>query len=311
MLPFHLVYHEQYDLNLGPHVFPSQKFRMIHDRLLAEGFAAPEDFVAPEAATDEDLLRVHGHGWIERLKTGTLSHQELLQLEIPYSPEMVQAFCLAAGGTTLAARLALDEGVSYNVGGGFHHAFPDHGEGFCAINDIAVGIRKLQREAKITRAMVVDCDVHHGNGTAAIFAGDPTVFTLSIHQYNNYPAWKPPSTVDVHLTDGTGDEEYLDRLSTAYRFPLSEFQPQLVVYVAGADPYCQDQLGGLALTLEGLKQRDRIVIETALRHGAAVAVVLAGGYAARIEDTVTIHSNTARVANDALTAAGWPSRKTN
>lgn len=311
MLPFHLVYHELYDLNLGPHVFPSQKFRMIHDRLLAEGFAGPEDFVAPEAATDEDLLLVHGHGWIERLKTGTLSHQELLQLEIPYSPEMVQAFCLAAGGTTLAARLALDEGVSYNVGGGFHHAFPDHGEGFCAINDIAVGIRKLQREGKITRAMVVDCDVHHGNGTAAVFANDPTVFTLSVHQYNNYPAWKPPSTVDVNLTDGTGDDEYLDRLSTAYRFPLSEFQPQLVVYVAGADPYCQDQLGGLALTLEGLKQRDRIVIETALRQGAAVAVVLAGGYAARIEDTVTIHSNTARVANDALAAAGWPSREIN
>jgi acetoin utilization deacetylase AcuC-like enzyme len=222
---------------------------------------------------------------------------------------MVQAFCLAAGGTTLAARLALDEGVSYNVGGGFHHAFPDHGEGFCAINDIAVGIRKLQREGKITRAMVVDCDVHHGNGTAAIFANDPTVFSLSVHQYNNYPAWKPPSTVDVHLSDGTGDEEYLDRLSAAYRFPLSEFHPELVVYVAGADPYGQDQLGGLALTLKGLQQRDRIVIETALRQGAAVAVVLAGGYAARIEDTVTIHSNTARVANDALMAAGWPSRK--
>jgi len=305
MLPFHLVYHEGYDLNLGSHVFPSQKFRLIRERLLAEGFATSEDFVAPEPAPDEDLLLVHERGWIQRLKTGTLSYEEILQLEIPYSPEMARAFCLAAGGTTLAARLALDEGVAYNVGGGFHHAFPDHGEGFCAINDIAVGIRKLQREGKITRAMVVDCDNHHGNGTAAIFAGDPTVFTLSIHQYNNYPSQKPPSSVDVHLSDGVNDEEYLERLSAAYRFPLHGFHPELLVYVAGADPFREDQLGGLSLTLEGLKRRDRLVIETALREGTAVAIVLAGGYAVHLEDTVTIHANTAKVAKEALEAAGW------
>ena len=305
MLPFHLVYHEGYDLNLGSHVFPSQKFRLIRERLLAEGFAAPEDFVAPEPAPDEDLLLVHERGWIQRLKTGKLSYEEILQLEIPYSPEMARAFCLAAGGTTLAARLALQQGVAYNVGGGFHHAFPDHGEGFCAINDIAVGIRTLQREGKITRAMVVDCDNHHGNGTAAIFAGDPTVFTLSIHQYNNYPAQKPPSTVDVHLSDGVNDEEYLERLSTAYRFPLHGFHPDLLVYVAGADPFHEDQLGGLSLTLEGLKRRDRLVIETALREGTAVAIVLAGGYAVHLEDTITIHANTAKVAKEALEAAGW------
>ena len=309
MLPFHLVYHEGYDLNLGQHVFPSQKFRLIRERLLEEGFAAPDDFVTPEPGADEDLLLVHERGWIERLKTGKLSYEEILELEIPYSPEMVRAFWLAAGGTTLAGRLALDEGVGFNVGGGFHHAFPGHGEGFCAINDIAVGIRKLQREGRIARAMVVDCDVHHGNGTAAIFAGDPSVFTLSIHQYNNYPARKPPSSVDVHLSDGVGDHEYLERLSTAYRFPIGGFRPDLVVYVAGADPYCEDQLGGLALTLEGLKQRDRLVIETALSEGAAVAVVLAGGYAVRVEDTVTIHSNTAKVAKRALETVGWKKRQ--
>src|SRR5437773_8663809 len=200
LLPFKLVYHEGYDLNLGPHVFPSQKFRLIKERLLADGFAAPEDFVSPEPASNDDLLLVHERGWIQRLKNGTLSQEEILQLEIPYSPEMSRAFWLAAGGTTLAARLALDEGVSFNVGGGFHHAFPDHGEGFCAINDIAVAIRKMQHDGKIHRAMVVDCDVHHGNGTAAIFAGDPAVFTLSIHQYNNYPVRKPPSTVDRKST---------------------------------------------------------------------------------------------------------------
>jgi acetoin utilization deacetylase AcuC-like enzyme len=305
MLPFHLVYHEGYDLNLGRHVFPSQKFRLVREHLLAEGFAAPEDFVAPEPAPDEDLLLVHERGWIQRLKTGRLAYEEILQLEIPYSPEMARAFCLAAGGTTLAARLALDQGVGYNIGGGFHHAFPDHGEGFCAINDIAVGIRTLQRERKITRAMVVDCDNHHGNGTAAIFAGDPTVFTLSIHQYNNYPARKPPSSVDIHLSDGVSDEEYLERLSAAYRFPLHGFHPELLVYVAGADPFYEDQLGGLSLTLEGLKRRDRLVIETALREGTAVAIVLAGGYAVHLEDTVTIHTNTAKVAKEALEAAGW------
>lgn len=305
MLPFHLVYHEGYDLHLGSHVFPSQKFRLIRERLLADGFAAPEDFATPEPASDEDLLRVHERGWVERLRTGTLRYEEILQLEIPYSPEMVRAFWLAAGGTALACKLALAEGVSFNIGGGFHHAFPDHGEGFCAINDIAVGIRKLQHEGKITRAMVVDCDVHHGNGTAAIFAGDSSVFTLSIHQFNNYPARKPASTVDVHLGDGVGDDEYLERLSAAYRFPIAGFHPDLLVYVAGADPYCEDQLGGINLTLEGLMRRDRLVIESALREGAAVAIVLAGGYAERVEDTVTIHANTAKVAKEALEAVGW------
>jgi len=305
MLPFHLVYHEGYDLHLGDHVFPSQKFRLIRERLLAEKFAAPEDFIAPEPASDEDLLLVHESGWVQRLKTGTLTYEEILQLEIPYSPEMVRAFWLAAGGTTAAARMALEEGVSFNIGGGFHHAFPDHGEGFCAINDIAVGIRKMQREGKIKRAMVVDCDVHHGNGTAGIFAGDSSVFTLSIHQYNNYPAMKPPSSVDVHLADGVGDDEYLERLGAAYRFPLKGFHPELLVYVAGADPYMLDQLGGLSLTIEGLMRRDALVIESALREGTAVAIVLAGGYAAAVQDTVTIHSNTAKAAKQALETVGW------
>jgi len=304
MLPFHLIYHEGYDLNLGAHVFPSEKFRLIRERLLAENFAAPEDFVAPEPAPDADLLLAHEAGWIERLKTGTLSDVEILQLEIPYSQRMVEAFWLAAGGTTLAARLALREGIAFNVGGGFHHAFAGHGEGFCAINDIAVAVRVMQRDGLIERAMVVDCDVHDGNGTAAIFAGDASVFTISIHQFHNYPSVKPPSTVDVHLPDRVGDDEYLDRLAKAYRFPLDGFRPQLVMYVAGADPYREDQLGGLLLTMDGLKRRDRLVMDAALSQGAAVAVVLAGGYARHVEDTVTIHCNTAKAAKEALEASG-------
>jgi len=300
MLPFKLVYHPGYDLNLGSHVFPSQKFRLIRDRLLASGFAEPADFVQPDPAADEDLLLVHQRGWVTRLKQGTLDYLELMKLEIPYSRQMVEAFWLAAGGTTLAARQALKDRIGFNVGGGFHHAFPGHGEGFCAIHDVAVAIRKLQQEHLIERAMVVDVDVHDGNGTAAIFAGDPSVFTLSIHQFNNYPSIKPPSDIDVNLEDGIGDAEYLERLGSACRRGMSEFQPQLVMYVAGADPYCEDQLGGLALTIDGLKSRDRLVFDLARQHGAAVAVTLAGGYAVKLEDTVTIHCNTAIAAGESL-----------
>jgi acetoin utilization deacetylase AcuC-like enzyme len=225
---------------------------------------------------------------------------ELLKLEIPYSRQMVEAFWLATGGSILAARLALESGIGFNIGGGFHHAFPAHGEGFCAIHDVGVAIRKMQGEGRIARAMVVDTDVHHGNGTAAIFKGDPSVFTLSIHQLDNYPSEKPPSTLDIDLGDGTGDEEYLERLDDACRKGMKSFQPQLVMYLAGADPYREDQLGGLNLTLEGLKARDRLVFDLAKQNGAAIAVVLAGGYAKTVEDTVTIHANTAHAAAKAL-----------
>jgi acetoin utilization deacetylase AcuC-like enzyme len=305
MLPFKLVYHSGYDLNLGEHVFPSQKFRMVHDRLLSEGFAAPEDFVQPEPAPDEDVLAVHDAQWVARLKHGTLTYYDILKLEIPYSRQMVEAFWLAAGGTTLAARLALADGAGFNLGGGFHHAFPDHGEGFCAVHDVAVAIRRLQKDGLIRRAMVIDCDVHQGNGTAAIFARDPTVFTLSIHQLNNYPSVKPPSDVDINLADETGDAEYLDRLRAACVPALSAFQPDLVMYVSGADPYYQDQLGGLSLSLEGLRARDSLVFSCALMQRVPVAAVLAGGYAVDVNDTVAIHVNTARAAKDVLERVGW------
>ncbi len=305
MLPLKLVYHERYDLNLGEHVFPSQKYRLIHDRLLVEGIACAEDFLTPEPAPDEDVLAVHDPGWVERLKNGTLTYYDILKLEIPYSRQMVEAFWLAAGGTTLAARRALADGIGFNLGGGFHHAFPDHGEGFCALHDVAIAIRRLQKDGAICRAMIVDCDVHHGNGTAAIFARDPSVFTLSIHQFNNYPAQKPPSDIDINLADETGDEEYLERLRRNMMPALAGFGPDLLVYVAGADPYYRDQLGGLALTMNGLEARDHLVLSSALMHHTPVAVVLAGGYAVEVEDTVAIHANTARSARDVLAKVGW------
>jgi acetoin utilization deacetylase AcuC-like enzyme len=227
-----------------------------------------------------------------KLKTGTLTLSEIMKLEVPYSPELVSAFWLAAGGTTLAAESALRDGFGCNIGGGFHHAHPGHGEGFCAIHDVAVAIRSLQSAGRIAKAMVIDTDVHHGNGTAAIFAKDDSVFTLSIHQVNNYPAYKPPSNVDLNLDDGVGDAEYLDILFPAVLESLERFQPDMVFYVGGADPYREDQLGGLALTMKGLHDRDQGVFVQARRRGIPVVTTLAGGYARRVEDTVQIHINT-------------------
>ena len=192
----------------------------------------------PEPATDDDVRLVHDAEYVTKLRNGTLSYQDILRLEIPYSRQMVEAFWLAAGGSILAARQAMEDGIGFNLGGGFHHAFPGHGEGFCAINDVAIAVRRLQADGRIKRAMVVDVDVHHGNGTAAVFADDSSVFTLSIHQFNNYPSEKPLSSLDIHLPDGTGDAEYLHRLGNGYRAAMSMFHPELLVYVAGADPYC-------------------------------------------------------------------------
>jgi acetoin utilization deacetylase AcuC-like enzyme len=292
MLPFKVVYHEKYDLNLGPHVFPSQKFRLIAETLIVEKIAAREDFVLPEPATDEDILRVHTPEWVRKLKTGTLTAREVMLLEVPYSPELVEAIWLAAGGTILAGQSALRDGFGANLSGGFHHAYPEHGEGFCAIHDVAVAIRGLQADGAVKKAIVVDTDVHHGNGTAAIFRDDQTVFTISIHQENNYPAHKPPSSIDLNMDDRVDDDEYLGALIPAVQKALDEFKPGILFYVGGADPYCEDQLGGLSLTKEGLKQRDRRVFEEARRRRIPVATTLAGGYARRVEDTIRIHVNT-------------------
>jgi acetoin utilization deacetylase AcuC-like enzyme len=333
MLPFKLVYSDDYYLPIGSHVFPSEKYKCTHDRLLASGMAAPSDFVTPRPATDQDVLLVHTPQYVHKLKTGTLTALEELELEVPYSPELVRAFWLAAGGSVLAASHALDDGVAISLGGGFHHAFPDHGEGFCMIHDVAIAIRCMQRDGKIRTAMTVDCDVHQGNGTAVIFAGPrvprepppPTlasvldstdhiahsapherprsahagdVFTISLHQQNNYPVFKPPSSLDLNLPDGIGDAEYLACVGDALSLGLSMFKPELICYLAGADPYREDQLGGLSLTIEGLKERDALVFRAAKTEGIPVMVTLAGGYALNVEDTITIHCNTVVAAKE-------------
>lgn len=298
MLPFKVIYHPQYDLELGPHVFPSEKFRLIHDALLAEGIAEQGDFLEPELASDDDILRVHTPAYVNKLKTDSLTLSERMKLEIPLSETTRIGFWLAAGGSILAGRKALEDGFAANLSGGFHHAYPGHGEGFCMIHDVGVAIRSLQAAGKIRTAMTVDTDVHHGNGTAAIFGNDPSVYTLSIHQENNYPMPKPPSDEDIGLDDGTRDAEYLDALEGGVVRALQKMTPDIIFYVGGADPYREDQLGGLALTIEGLRQRDRLVFEHARRRGIPVASTLAGGYARHVADTVRIHVNTIVAARD-------------
>jgi len=334
MLPFKLIYHNGYYLPIGNHVFPAEKYRRIRDHLMTIGVADAEDFLEPQPASDQDILLVHKPDYVQKLKTGTLSPREEMEMEIPYSSDLVEAFYLAAGGSILAARQALVDRVTFNIGGGFHHAFPDHGEGFCMIHDVAVAIRRLQRDDKIRTAMTVDCDVHQGNGTAAIFAGTRTaseplpsahsttvsrsrqgkmrgthagdVFTISLHQHNNYPMWKPPSSIDVDLPDGIGDDEYLAWLDNALSSGLRQFEPDLLCYIAGADPYREDQLGGLSLTIDGLKKRDELVFRVARARNIPVMVTFAGGYARNVEDTVTIHCNTVIAAREVFTNATPP-----
>jgi acetoin utilization deacetylase AcuC-like enzyme len=295
-----LVYSPQYAVDVADHPFNTSKYRLIKERLIDAGIFADEAFVEPEPATDDDIRLVHTADWVRKLKDGTLSDDELNRLEIAYSPELVKACWLWAGGSILAGRLALSDGACYHDGGGFHHAFPDHGEGFCAINDHCVAVRRLLADEAIETAIIVDCDCHQANGTAAIFAADPNVLTLSIHQENNYPFEKPPSDVDIGLADGTGDETYLDQLAHGLEFALNMWKPDLMFYVAGADTYRYDQLGGLGLTVDGMKRRDELVCGTALENEIPLATVLAGGYAADVQDLVTIHANTAMVMKDML-----------
>ncbi len=288
-----VVYSPRYHLDFGEHVFPTAKYHAVAARLEGAGIVAPGSYAAPIDATWDDLALAHAPSYLDALRAGTLSAEALARLEIPCSPEIVDGFRFMTGGTVVAARLALDgtDRTAVHLGGGFHHAFAAHGEGFCMFNDVAVAIRVAFRERLAGTAAVVDLDVHQGNGTASIFAGDARVFTLSVHEQDNYPYTKPRSALDLGLARGTGDDEYLALLEGALA-RTSDALPDLVVYLAGADPYADDQLGGLALTRDGLRRRDRMVFEAARGAGVPIVVLLAGGYARRFDDTVTIHTAT-------------------
>lgn len=294
--PFKFVYSDEYWMvDLGKHVFPVKKYRMIYEKLLSMG-VKKEDFLAPQPVSDDDLLLVHTPKYIKKLKTGTLTEAEIQTLELPYSEDLARFAWLYVGGTVLAAEQALTDGLCVHIGGGFHHAFADHGEGFCVLNDVAVALERLKRDGRINKAMVVDCDLHQGNGTADIFAKKDYVFTFSIHQMDIYPADKPASSLDVGLWSGDGDSQYLAALKENFPRLFRKFKPDLVFYIAGSDPLDSDQLGGLKLTQEGLAARDAIVLEGARRLGIPLVVVFAGGYSRDINDGVAVHVNTIKIA---------------
>jgi len=288
----HIVYSPDYGVDIGEHVFPTIKYGKVKEKLINDGLLTEKDFIVPQAARDSEILLVHTEEYLQKLKEGTLSREEILTLELPYSKDLVKASYLTVGGTIKAAQYALSAGVGIHLGGGFHHAFPDHGEGFCVLNDVAVAIRKLKQEGKIQKALVIDCDLHQGNGTAYIFSQDKNVFTFSIHQFNNYPFLKEKSDRDINLRDGTGNEEYLEELKRHIPEIIGKLKPELIVYLAGADPYRGDQLGGLNLSIEGLRMRDEFVCKMSNDFKIPLTITMAGGYAVHLEDTVRIHYNT-------------------
>jgi acetoin utilization deacetylase AcuC-like enzyme len=294
-----IVYSARYRIDIGPHVFPTRKYQLVHARLIEAGIIDPADVVDPGAADWNDLGQVHTPEYLARMRDGTVSPEDVAQLELPWSPEMVDAFRVMVGGTMLAARTACSNlipgpvtagrtgDVVCHIGGGLHHAFPNHGEGFCPFNDVAVAIRDLQSRG-VARAAVIDLDVHHGNGTAFVFERDSRVFTFSMHQQHNYPMWKPAGSLDIGLPDGAGDSRFLNELAGALPKVLAS-EPHCVFYLAGADPYEDDQLGGLRMTREGLRERDRMVIQSVRAARLPLVITLAGGYARHVEDTVAIH----------------------
>jgi acetoin utilization deacetylase AcuC-like enzyme len=284
------VYSPDYNADIGVHVFPIQKYRLVYDRL-RQGHRFPaSDFVQPTAATREQLLRVHTAAYLSDLHELRPTPRTIYS-ELPLTSQIVEMSILACGGTIRAAELALEHGAAVHIGGGFHHAFADRAEGFCYVNDLAVAVREMQAAGKIRRALVLDCDLHQGNGTAKIFQDDKEVFTFSIHQRDLYPV-KEKSDLDLHLPNGIRDEEYLDLLQRHVPGMLEKFRPELILYQAGADPYEQDQLGDLRLTIAGLAKRDRFIYQWARDGNIPVAVTMGGGYAYNTEDTVTIHVNT-------------------
>jgi acetoin utilization deacetylase AcuC-like enzyme len=283
-----VVHSSRYAVDIGPHVFPTLKYGLVRDRLIELAMVRADEIVEPVPAAWDELRLVHTAEYLDGLRYGTLTAQEVAQLELPWSLEMVDGFRTMVGGTIEAARRAVaGGGVACHIGGGLHHAFPNHGEGFCPFNDVAVAIRVLQRDG-LRRTAVVDLDVHHGNGTAFIFESDASVFTFSMHQQHNYPMWKPRGSLDIGLADGTHDRTYLAALETALPKVMAS-GPECVFYVAGADPFEEDQLGGLRLTKEGLRRRDRMVIDAVASAALPLIVVLAGGYARHVDDTVAIH----------------------
>ena len=293
-----VFYTPRYYADIGPgHIFPIRKFELVRDKLLAEGTVEPTEIVEPSPAPLEDVLLVHTTDYVSRLCNGNLMPKEIRRLGLPWSESLVQRSFYAVGGTLAATRASLATGYSSNLAGGTHHSFSERGEGFCVLNDVAIAIRGMRARELFQRAAIVDCDVHQGNGTATIFTGDDDTFTFSIHGANNYPLFKARSTLDVELADGTSDAEYLDTL--AKHLPsVFAADPEIVFYLAGADPYKGDKLGRLALSIDGLRERDAYVVRECYDREVPIVTVMSGGYGKDINDTIEIHCNTIRTVKE-------------
>lgn len=294
------IYGDEYDLGWATHVFPTDKYRRVYETVLSQGIARESDIAAPRRATTEELLLTHGSAYLQELEMLTRTpNLAILCFEAPLERATLDAVYFATGGSIIAVTESIKRGeVWVNIGGGFHHAYPEHGEGFCFINDIGVSIRAAQKAGFVENVLVVDCDLHQGNGTAKIFENDESVFTLSIHQERLYPV-KEKSDIDIGLANHAGDEEYLSLLEKGIERALQGREFSLLFYAAGADPFHEDKLGDLELTKEGLKKRDELVLSTADRLGLPVTAVLAGGYAQDTQDVVDIHVELCRQAKAA------------
>ena len=291
---YRIYYSPYYYADIGEgHVFPIRKFELVRDKLLEEMTLDPEEILEPEPAAVEDLHLVHTEDYIYRLQNGELTAKEVRKLGLPWSRSLVRRSLHAISGTINAARHCLTSGIASNLAGGTHHAYPDRGEGFCVLNDVAVAIRVLQRDGLAGRFLIVDLDVHQGDGTAFIFRDSPDVFTFSMHGAKNYPLFKQTSSLDIELPDKTGDDEYLATLDQALE-RVRIHDPDVIFYLAGADPYEKDKLGRLGVSIDGLRRRDEMVLRYAKEMGVPIVTTMSGGYAADIDDTVEIHCNTIR-----------------
>lgn len=272
------------------------KYQLLRQKVFESGIISPEDLIEAPPASDEQILRVHTPDYFRKVKFGLLSEKEIRRIGLPWSPELVERSRRSVGSTIAACRYALSEGIAINLAGGTHHAYPDHGEGYCVFNDVAIGVRDLQAEGLARRIVILDCDVHQGNGSAAIFADDPSVFTFSIHGAKNFPYHKERSNLDIALPDGTGDEPYLEALQYGLTQSIHHAHADIAIYLAGADPFVGDRLGRLALSKEGLQTRDQMVFSACQQAGIPVAITMSGGYARNIADTAEIHFHTVEIA---------------
>lgn len=292
-----IFYTDHFVLPLPPeHRFPMQKYSLLRQRVTASGLIAPQDMGVPHAATDEEITRAHEPEYLRRVQSGELTTQEIRRIGFPWSPEMVERSRRSSGATIEACRAALAEGFAANLAGGTHHAFSNAGQGFCVFNDSAIAARAMQAEGWVRRVVIIDCDVHQGNGTAAILADDSTIFTFSIHGAKNFPFHKEKSDLDIELEDGTDDQTYLAALEQGLQQAIEQAEAELAIYLAGADPFVHDRFGRLALSKAGLAERDRLVFDYCQAAGLPVAIAMAGGYAPQVEDIVDIHFQTIREA---------------